>query len=56
MAESAALRDEIARCEVKVASYPTVKRQYDRLSRSLSQIAESRAASRRTRSVSKSSP
>jgi hypothetical protein len=54
MAENAALSDEVARCKAKVASYPTVKRRYDRLSRSLSQIAESRAASRRTRSVSKS--
>jgi hypothetical protein len=34
MAENAALRDEVARCKAKVASYPSVKRQYDRLSRS----------------------
>jgi predicted nuclease with TOPRIM domain len=54
MAENAALTDEVARCETKVASYATVKRRYDRLSRSLSRIAESRAASRRTRSVAES--
>jgi cell shape-determining protein MreC len=53
-AENAALKNEVARCKAKVANYPNVKRQYDRLSRSLSQLAESRITSRGTRSGSKS--
>jgi predicted RNase H-like nuclease (RuvC/YqgF family) len=46
-AENSALKSEIARCEAKIASYPRMKRKYDRLSASLSQIAEARTHTRR---------
>jgi cell division septum initiation protein DivIVA len=45
--ENAALKAEIERCEAKIAEYPKIKRKYDRLSQSLSQIAEARTHSRK---------
>lgn len=42
-AENRALRAEIARCEHKIQNYPEMKKKYDMLSSSLSQIAESRS-------------
>lgn len=42
-AENRALRAEIARCEHKIHNYPEMKKKYDMLSSSLSQIAESRS-------------
>ena len=49
-AENAALKAEIERCQEKIASYPRMKKQYDRLSRSLSRVAEAQSA---TMSLSK---
>jgi hypothetical protein len=48
-AENAALKAEIARCQEKIANYPKMKEKYDRLSQSLSQIAEARSHSLRKR-------
>jgi hypothetical protein len=45
-AENATLKAEIARCQEKIANYPKMKRKYDLLSQSLSQIAESRTHTR----------
>ena len=43
-AENAALKAEIERCKEKIANYPRMKKQYDRLSRSLSRVAEVQSA------------
>jgi predicted RNase H-like nuclease (RuvC/YqgF family) len=50
-AENSALKAEVARCEEKIASYPRMKRKYDRLSASLSQIAEARSQARRKQPI-----
>jgi cell shape-determining protein MreC len=51
--ENAALKAEIARCQGKITEYRQMKRKYDRLSESLSQIADSGSRSGRRRTPQK---